>query len=195
MPINEIWKPIKGYEGLYEVSNLGRVKSLPRHTTRGRYIKPHISSHNGYVYICLCKNNHVSNARLHRLVLEAFTDYVSTNGEIVIDHIDGNKTNNVLTNLEAVTRSINQLRAYELGLNGKCGTKVIDLDTKEVFESYTDASKSIGGYSGEMVARVCRGVRSHYRGHHFANYEDYINDTIPKFNGKFKRGTSKSLWR
>lgn len=193
--MNEIWKAVKGYEGLYEVSNLGRVRSLPRATTKGKIMKLYRSQHNGYVYCSLSKNNNRKTIRVHRLVLEAFTNYKSRSSNLVIDHIDGDKTNNRLDNLDAVTMSENMKRAYRLGLESPRGMDVINLDTGEVFMSYSAASEAIGGSRGEMVARVCRGERSHYRGHHFAHYSDYLNDTIPKYKGSRKRKTCETLWR
>lgn len=59
----------------------------------------------------------------------------------------------------------------------------------------TLAAKSIDGSRGEMVARVCRGQRSHYKNHHFAKYDDYKNGTIPQFKGRCTRKASVSLWR
>jgi len=191
----EIWRPVREYEGLYEVSNYGRVRSLPRTTTKGMILKLYHNPSNGYVYCCLSKGSKQSSVRVHKIVLEAFTDYVSRKTSDGIDHIDGDKTNNCLWNLEPVSNSENMIRAFALGLEKVEGIKVIDLDTLVVFDSCMDASRSVGGRFGEMVARVCRGERSHYRTHHFAFYEDYINNTIPPFKGKFTKKESRTLWQ
>lgn len=195
--IKEIWKPVRGFESLYEVSNLGRVKSLPRTTTQGGIMNPHTNSHNGYVYASLSKNGKRKNIRVHKLVIEAFTEHTIgvNNLEVQIDHINGCKTDNRLSNLEVVTQSENMKRAYRSGLEKAEGVKVINLDTKEVFDSYSAASRSIGGKTGEMVARVCRGERSHYRNCHFAKLDDYKNKKVPVYKGKTKKKASKSLWR
>lgn len=190
----EIWKPVLGYEGLYEVSNLGRVKSLPRETTKGGLIKLYANKRNGYVYVCLSKNGKAHTLRLHRLVLEAFTDYVSGNG-LVIDHIDCDKTNNRLDNLEAVTHKVNSQRAIANSLIEHKGTMVVDLDEMKIYKTYSDAAKAVGGRRGEMVARVCRGEKSHYRNHHFTTLEDFYNGTIPMYRKKVTRKASESLWR
>lgn len=194
--MNEVWKPVKGYEGLYEISNYGRVKSLPRNTTKGGLMKLYVNPRNGYVYVCLCKNNHTQQKRVHVAVIEAFTDFVSHgfNSETVIDHIDCNKQNNCLWNLELVSQKENDRRSRENHLQKIIGIKVIDLDTKQIFESYTDAARAVGGKKGVMVTRVCDGKRSHYRNHRFARLGDYENKTIPEYTGKTKRKASEMLW-
>ena len=68
----EIWKPIKGYEGLYEVSNMGQVRSLARHTTKGKILKQYVNKINGYCYVSLSKNNKACSKRVHCLVMKAF---------------------------------------------------------------------------------------------------------------------------
>ena len=62
----ERWKPVKGYEGLYDVSDAGRVRSLKRTTTNGRILTLHTSQQNGYVYATLCKNGVKRSKRVHR---------------------------------------------------------------------------------------------------------------------------------
>ena len=94
----EIWKPIKGYEGLYEVSNLGRVKSVARNMIRKTYIK----KDKGYEIIMLCKNGRGKNHSVHRLVAEAFIP--NPYGKREINHKDYNRANNNVANLEWVTR-------------------------------------------------------------------------------------------
>lgn len=192
----EVWAPIPEYEGLYEASNLGRVRSLPRNTTRGRILKQHISSTNGYCYVSLSKENKQVTARVHKLVWEAFTQTVTYGFDKfkTLNHIDGDKTNNAFDNLEMVTQSENQIHAIKMGLQRKRGIRVINLDTMESYATATDAAISVGGKIGEMVSRVCRGERSHYRGVRFAFEEDFIKGDIPEFTGK-KRKASVSLWR
>jgi hypothetical protein len=121
--MKEIWKPVKGYEGLYEVSNLGRVKSLERpiyrkcgrlHYTQKELIlsTKRVGSH-GYRYLNLC--NRVQKAyTVHRLMMEAFIPNPENKKDI--NHIDGNKLNNVLSNLEWATRSENMVHMYKTGL-------------------------------------------------------------------------------
>lgn len=193
----EVWKPIVGYEGLYEVSNYGRIKSLPncRRKTE-RLMSLDINNQHGYVQVHLSKNGKSRTHRVHKIVMEAFTDYRSQGYKsgYGIDHIDGDKTNNRLDNLQILSNADNVRKAhYVTGIN-YAGTKCIDLDTGEIFDTYQEASRAIGGRRGEMVRRVCVGERSHYRGHRYANYDDYVNGTIPTFKGRWTRKVSESLW-
>lgn len=114
----EIWKPIKGYEGLYEISSYGRIKSLRRtiickngvHKTIGGRIMSIPKCSNQYRFIALSKYGKVKQYLLHRLVAQHFI------GErpLEINHIDGNKDNNCVENLEYVTHSENQLHAFRI---------------------------------------------------------------------------------
>ena len=181
----EVWKPVIGYKGLYEASDTGRVRSLPRQTTKGKILKQYVNPRNGYCYVSLSdgKNHHTT--RVHKIVYEAFSGDVCNGYD---------KTNNSLDNLERISQSQNQVHAIENGLQKREGIEVICLDTKVVYQSATEAAKSAGGRIGEMVSRVCRGKRSHYRNRHFAFLKDYENGTIPVFSGR-KRKASESLWR
>ena len=92
--MQEIWKDIEGYEGLYQVSNLGRVRSLPRRTTKGKILKTFID-YAGYEIVTLCntnKKNPRCKFRAHRLVAQAFI--TNPNEFPQVNHIDGNKLNN-----------------------------------------------------------------------------------------------------
>lgn len=111
--MNEIWKDIKDYEGLYQVSNLGRVKSLERLTTwqdRGRRIMPQrIMSlevtRQGYLRIMLAKEGTRTRFQVHRLVAAAFIQ--NPNNLPFINHKDEEKANNVVENLEWCTSQYN----------------------------------------------------------------------------------------
>ena len=96
----EIWKDIKGYEGLYQVSNLGRVKRV----TTNRILKSskHVS---GYLMVNLCKNSVTSHQRIHRLVAQAFIPNPENKPDV--NHIDEDKTNNMVSNLEWSTKKEN----------------------------------------------------------------------------------------
>lgn len=119
--MQEIWKDIKGYEGLYQISNLGRVKSL-RKWIRGyngykneeRILKPYIHHGPDYYVVTLCKNKNKKMHLLHRLIAKAFIP--NPNNYPQINHIDGNKQNNNITNLEWCTQSQNTKHAFKMGL-------------------------------------------------------------------------------
>lgn len=110
----EVFKPIKNYESLYAVSNLGRVKSLHRiinnHVIDEKILRPRISK-DGYLSVILHKDNKPKTFKIHRLVAEAFIPNFEM--KETINHIDGNKLNNTATNLEWSTRSEQMYHAYQ----------------------------------------------------------------------------------
>lgn len=191
--MSEKWLPVKGYENLYEVSDFGRVKSLKRFSTNGKILKL-VNHPNGYVYVCLCKNNIRKQKRVHKIVLEAFCPEHDPRKN-QIDHIDGDKTNNNLSNLEWVTQSENMKRAYKNGLEVPVGIKVIDIDTKEIFNTATEAVRKVGGKRADSIIRVCKGKRSNYRNHRYSYLEDYEKGIIRCFNVKRPKESAKMLWR
>lgn len=100
--MEEIWKDIEGYEGLYQVSNLGRVKGLERTiirkngkplTIKEQILKPFLDSR-GYYFVSLAKNKQPKYYRIHRLIAEAFIP--NPNNKPEIDHINTNKTDNTV---------------------------------------------------------------------------------------------------
>lgn len=121
---NEIWKPIKNYEGLYEVSNLGRVKSVDRvvidsHCTRimkGKILVPtKINGKQPYCYVSLSKDGKPRKTFVHRLVAKTFLDNPMKKEQV--NHIDGNVLNNEVSNLEWCTNAENTQHAYDTWLN------------------------------------------------------------------------------
>lgn len=157
----ENWRDVKGYEGFYQVSNLGRVKSLDRvvkdinkdrtQLIKGKMLKP-ADNGNGYLIVSLRKDNKRKNHYIHRLVGEAFlNDYLSI---LTINHKDFNRKNNNVSNLEVCTIQENLKYSYEKNKkmtpefisflenenkNGKSKTKIM----KEYHISWTTLKKSI----------------------------------------------------
>ena len=141
--MSEIWKDIKGYEGLYQVSNRGRVKSLERIVMRknGRpysvpeLIKARQIDRKGYDRIGLNKNGKKKRFFVHRLVLQAFNS--SSDETLEVNHIDGNKLNNNVENLEWVTSSENSIHAFKNNLHNHQGERntnasITDSEAKEI---------------------------------------------------------------
>ena len=121
----EIWKDIEGYEGLYQVSNLGRVKSCVHFTHKKDTILKENIKNGGYVYVNLYKNRRGTKFYVHRLVAKAFlTQYKDKN---YVNHIDCNKQNNKVDNLEYCTQKENIDHSWENNLqNGRYITFVDD---------------------------------------------------------------------
>lgn len=115
--MEEIWKDIKNYEGLYQISNLGNIKALPkirgRALVKEKILKPKIGQR-GYKQIVLSKNNVKKGACIHRLVAIAFIP--NTENKPFINHKDGNKINNCVSNLEWCTCRENTMHALNMGL-------------------------------------------------------------------------------
>lgn len=113
---SEEWKDIVGFVGKYQVSNLGQVRSFAK-GSNAKILK-HFYDRSGYhrVGLSVCRGK-VRWLLVHRLVITAF---IGERTEMQVNHIDGNKDNNCLTNLEWCTRSENMKHAYRLGLEKPC---------------------------------------------------------------------------
>lgn len=121
--MTEIWIDIEGYEGLYQISNLGRVKRLEKIIERidGRIVKYKekickTHKRSGYHRVCITKEKYKTVfLTVHKLVANAFLK--KKNNKPFVNHIDGNKDNNFLSNLEWCDYSENNLHSYKNGLN------------------------------------------------------------------------------
>lgn len=125
--MKEVWKDVVGYEGLYKVSNVGRVKSLKKDMILN--VKPHYW---GYIIVCLTKDKEEKSKRVHRLVAEAFIQ--NPNNYPYINHINCIKTDNRVENLEWCTQSHNVKHNFKMGVRTLRGeaNNMAKLSTKDV---------------------------------------------------------------
>ena len=171
----EEWKPIEGYEGLYEVSNLGRVRSCDRVVVRRKDGRSSINlsrimkcNHSGaYTTVGLNKDYHQRTFLVHRLVAKAFLP--RSEGQSYINHLDNNPYNNRADNLEWCTQSHNIQYAYDKG--SKEGPHIRDVDQLAMDGTYIKTWHGVHaagrelGIHGENISKVCKGKRSHTGGH------------------------------
>lgn len=144
-----IWCPIPGYHNLYVINELGTVKSLHKRSTQAKkygktevqYIKTRISK-DGYRQLRLMKDGKASTKSVHRLLAEVFIR--QPQGRNVVNHIDGNKLNNQLHNLEWVSHSENMSHADKLGLSTFNRKPVFDNLRNKAYRSTTEAAIANG---------------------------------------------------
>ena len=165
--MEEIWKDIEGYEGLYQVSNLGRVKSLKRiqkfYHNRSDKILNLTKCGAGYFKIILSKNGVNKNHMIHRLVAQAFI--LNPENKPTVNHKDGNKHNNCVDNLEWATYSENIQHAYNLGLNYgsdklKGRARKLSKASKAVFQIDRDKNKILNEYYSLREAERQTGIKA-----------------------------------
>ena len=163
--VKEIWKPVKGYAGLYEVSNLGRLRSLPRKGTKGGIISATYSNTKHYAHVPLTKNAKGRTVSLHRIVAEAFIPNPENKPQV--NHKDGNKRNNAVDNLEWATPEENMQHAFRTGLkdtkaavaaNSRSVAQIIEGKVIKTFSSVREAEKATGA-SNQNIIKVCQGSR------------------------------------
>lgn len=175
----EIWKPVDGFEDLYEVSNLGRVKSLNYHLTgKERIIKP-FKNKKGYLRVNLFRNGKQKKFLVHRLVATAFIP--NPNNLPQVNHRDEVKTNNFVENLEFCDAKYNanygthNVRSAASRSKPVEASRFSDFRTIEFrFASTMEAGRN--GYRNQCVAACCRGCYSANRRNFFKNlYWRYTN--------------------
>jgi len=159
--MDEVWKDIRGYEGRYMISNLGRVKSLPNRDRNSVKILSPYENGIEYKMIDLIKDGHQKHARVHRLVAYAFIDNIYD--KPYINHMDGNRRNNAVTNLEWCTQKENVRHAHITGLVPH-KISYDDVDMIRMLEGSL-SEKCIGalyGISGSYVSKIHRNETMNY---------------------------------
>ena len=174
----EEWKNLKGYEGLYQVSDKGRIKRTThiRSNGRGYYkvneciLSPHVNNR-GYKIITLCKNNELKTYLLHRLVAEAFIPNPDNLPQV--NHKDENKTNNDIENLEWCTHKYNNNYGTKNNRTAlKRGKPVLCKETGIVYPSIREAGRQVNIDSRNIHA-CCSGRYKTSGGYHW-EYTDKL---------------------
>ena len=160
MSVFETFVKIDGFEK-YEVSNLGKVRNIKS----GRILKPYLTK-KGYLMHLLYENNKQNHLLLHRIIATAFIDNPEEKPQV--NHIDENKLNNDLSNLEWCTVRENNIHGTRTKrVAEKCSKKVIQLDLNDnvlnEFESMTQAEQETG-VSRRSIGRCCNGKLKSSRG-------------------------------
>lgn len=178
----EIWKDVVGFEKYFQISNFGNVLSKARKVWNGKgfYNKSQVllkpsQNHKGYPIAYLGANNEKRTIPIHRLVAIAFIP--NPNNLPQVNHIDGNKQNNRVDNLEWCTNSDNQLHAWKMGLQrvsgnaGKPKRAVLQYDKDwnliHEYPSIADASRAVGEKSKSNIGECCRGRKKSVQGYYW----------------------------
>lgn len=162
------WASIEGYEGLYEVSADGRVRTVPHvtngHTVRQRYLKIAAYNSQRYAAVRLYKDGKPKDYKVHRLVAKAFVPNPKNKPQV--NHIDGNKLNNSASNLEWCTQAENNRHAIDNGLQRpeiaidatRKAVLQIDKDGNVIrrWRSMTDAANALG-LQVSNISHCCKG--------------------------------------
>lgn len=171
--MQEVWRDIEGYDGFYQISNLGRVKSRGKQcavSEKKEIIRAMSLTRDGYVKVRLLHRGKDKTVRVHRLVAAAFLP--NPDNKPTVNHIDGNKQNNVIGNLEWADRAEQMTHAYALGLKAPlCGSaqpnaKLTDEQVREIRALYVPHDRRRGtvalsqkyGVSNRVIGLILRGM-------------------------------------
>lgn len=161
----ETWRDIEGYEGLYEVSNLGNVRSLNYLRTGKTKILKVRKYKNGYLYVDLCKNGKPKNFMIHRLVANAFISNPQNLPQV--NHKDENKENNHVSNLEWCTCAYNlNYGTHNQRIAEKNSKPVISTDkngNEEYFPSIMEAERRYG-FKNQHICDCLKGRQKTHKG-------------------------------
>ena len=155
------WKTVPDYPA-YEASNEGEI----RNKKTGRILKKQNNSQ-GYYTLTLRKNNEPHQVRVHRVVASSFYSDVDFYENLDVNHIDGNKHNNNVNNLEFCTRRENVNHAFRTGLRKpRSMIQVEVIETGKVYSSIRECARE-GGYDQSAICKCLSGKQDNYKGYHF----------------------------
>ena len=158
--MQEEWRDIKGYENMYQISNMGNVKSLNYKQTGREKIMKSLVDKDGYLFVCLCKNRKVKPFKVHRLVAQAFIS--NPNNYPCVNHKDENKQNNCVSNLEFCTVKYNNIyNGRQKRIAEKLSKPVLKIDpiSNEIvaeFPSIKEVERQLG-YNQGNISKCCKG--------------------------------------
>lgn len=172
MSLVEVWKDIEDYEGLYQVSNLGRARSLERVDSNGHRLKGKVLAYNlsvaGYLNVCLCRDGKAERKLVHRLVATAFLDNPDNFPQV--NHKDENKENNRVENLEWCDSKYNANYGSRNERVAKANERPIYVVTSSGHRYYFSGIKKAAellGLDRRTVSRCLRGRQKHHHGFSF----------------------------
>lgn len=185
----EVWKDVVGYEGLYQISNLGRVKSMERFRKgkkgsktycKERILKSRISNA-GYYQVCVCKNNIKKQLSVHRMV--ALAHIPNEYGLSCVDHINGIRTDNRAVNLRWCSlkenlnfdlarknishsnKASNKCREHIKSLHENCKKPIVIVYPDGMIKEYDSAKDAeMDGFNHSLIAACCKGKQKTTRG-------------------------------
>lgn len=182
----EIWKDIPNYEGLYQISNFGNIRSIGRtieHKTcyggfyhiKGKLLKPKIEK-DGYYRICLIKNGQKKFHRINRLVAQTFIP--NPNNYLIVNHKDENKLNNKVSNLEWCTQKYNV--NYGDGINKSKTKRSVKINqynlNGDYIKTWNTMNDAIRYYNNNtQICQCCKGKRNDACGYKWKYADDLQN--------------------
>lgn len=174
---SECWRWVPGYEGLYQVSTRGRVRSVDRwvigkdgkkYLIKGKILKP-LRNELGYLFVTLCRDGKPRNFKIHRLVAMAWLDNPEDKPEV--NHLDENPSNNDVYNLAWSTRKENANWGTAIERMAASQSKpvmAVDPKTGQVVREFSSASEAQrNGFDKRHISACCRGKKSYITHHGF----------------------------
>lgn len=194
----EIWKPILGYEGYYEACNKGYIRSVDRlvkckngvRISPATILKPSLGQW-GYEQVTLRKEGNKKTVRVNRIIAQTFIP--NPNNLPQVNHIDGNKTNNCVDNLEWCNASHNMKHCFDNRMSDWT-TKIRIIETGEVFNSKAECARKICGHVS-LIDMCLKGKRKTHKGYHFEIIGERASDKYNRKNAINKKDNYESEFK